>query len=84
LQDPVANEVPVAYVILHPEGELTEDALRAWCRGRVASYKIPRAIRFVPDVPRTPSPHGEKVQRGKLRERALAEFTRPRPAGASS
>ena len=32
---------------------------------------IPRGVRFVADVPRTPSPHGEKVQRVKLREMAL-------------
>jgi fatty-acyl-CoA synthase len=75
IPDPHANEVPVAYVILGAgAATLTEDALREWCRGRVASYKIPRAIRFVVDVPRTPSPHGEKVQRGKLREQALLEF----------
>jgi fatty-acyl-CoA synthase len=74
IPDPVANEVPIAYVILRPGAQLTEEGVRAWCRGRVASYKIPRAVRFVADVPRTPSPHGEKVQRGKLRERALAEF----------
>jgi hypothetical protein len=30
----------------------------------------------VTDVPRTPSPHGDKVQRGRLREQALEEFRR--------
>lgn len=40
-----------------------------------ASYKVPRAIRFVDDVPRTPGPHGDKVQRGKLRDLALKEPT---------
>jgi len=72
--DPETNEAPVAYVILRPAAQLGEDELRAFCRGRIASFKIPRAIRFVDDVPRTPGPHGDKVQKGKLREQALCEL----------
>ena len=64
----------MAYVILRPAAHLGEDELRAFCRGRIASFKIPRAIRFVDDVPRTPGPHGDKVQKGKLRELALCEL----------
>ena len=66
--DSKANEVPVAYVILKDGASLDEAALLGFCRGRIASYKIPRGVRFVRDVPRTPSPHGDKVQRGKLKE----------------
>jgi fatty-acyl-CoA synthase len=76
IPDPELNEAPVAYVILRPGARLTEEALRAWCRGKIASFKIPRAVRFVDDVPRTQGPHGDKVQRGKLRERAMEELTR--------
>ena len=71
--DPETNEAPVAYVIPRPHARLAEDELRAFCRGKIASYKIPRRIRFVSDVPRTPGPHGDKVQRGKLREQAIME-----------
>jgi fatty-acyl-CoA synthase len=66
----------VAYVIAADGARLTEDALRAFCRGRIASYKIPIAVRFVKDVPRTPSPHGDKVQRARLREQAIKELGR--------
>jgi fatty-acyl-CoA synthase len=72
--DPRANEVPVAYVILREGARLDEEALRAWCHGKIASFKIPRGVRFVKDVPRTPGPHGDKVQRVKLREIAREEF----------
>lgn len=72
--DPETNEAPVAYVILRGGTVLGEDELRGFCRGRIASFKIPRAVRFVDDVPRTPGPHGDKVQKGKLREQALAEL----------
>ncbi len=74
--DADSNEAPVAYVILRPDARLAEEELRAFCRGRIASYKIPRAVRFVADVPRTPGPHGDKVQKGKLREQALTELGR--------
>jgi fatty-acyl-CoA synthase len=71
--DPRTNEAPVAYVIVKDDARLTEDGLLAFCRGKIASYKIPRTVRFVKDVPRTPSPHGDKVQRGQLRAQALEE-----------
>jgi fatty-acyl-CoA synthase len=74
--DPELNEAPVAYVIPRPHARLTGDELRAFCRGKIASYKIPRVVRLVGDVPRTPGPHGDKVQRGKLRERAIEELGR--------
>ena len=72
--DATSNEAPVAYVIRKPGARVGEDELRAWCRGKIASFKIPRGVRFVADVPRTPSPHGDKVQRVKLREMALVDF----------
>ncbi len=68
------GEAPVAYVI-PKEGEiLTEAELVTHCKGKIASYKIPRHIRLVKDVPRTPGPHGDKVQKPRLREMAIEEF----------
>lgn len=72
--DPATNEAAVAYVIAREGAAPTEDDIKRYCRGRIASFKIPRAVRFVRDVPRTPSAHGDKVQRIKLREQALREL----------
>jgi fatty-acyl-CoA synthase len=72
--DPRTNEAAVAYVIAKEGAPVTDEELQRYCRGKIASYKIPRGIRFVKDVPRTPGPHGDKVQRLKLREQALEDF----------
>jgi fatty-acyl-CoA synthase len=69
--DPRLNEAAVAYVIPRPGARLTPDEVLAHCRGHIASYKVPRAVRIVDDVPRTPGPHGDKVQKARLREQFL-------------
>jgi fatty-acyl-CoA synthase len=71
--DPKMNEAAVAYVIPKPGELLTEADVITHCRGKIASYKVPRHVRIVADVPRTPGPHGDKVQKTKLREMFLAE-----------
>jgi len=69
--DPKLNEVAVAYVIPRPGAAVTPEEIVAHCRGKIASYKVPRHVRVVADVPRTPGPHGDKVQKGRLREQFL-------------
>jgi fatty-acyl-CoA synthase len=71
--DPRSNEVPVAYVIPRPGARLTAPEVIAHCQGRIASFKVPRHVRIVDDVPRTPGPHGDKPQKQRLREMFLAE-----------
>jgi fatty-acyl-CoA synthase len=71
--DPRTTEAAVAYVILRPGALLTAEALIAYCKGRIASFKVPRHVRIVADVPRTPGPHGDKAQKAVLREMFLAE-----------
>jgi fatty-acyl-CoA synthase len=71
--DPRTNEAAVAYVIPRPGATVTEDEVLAYCRGRIASFKVPRHVRVVADVPRTPGPHGDKVQKARLRALFLGE-----------
>ena len=71
--DSKLNEAAVAYVIARPGSPLTPDDVIAHCRGKIASYKVPRHVRIVDDVPRTPGPHGDKAQKSKMREMFLAE-----------
>lgn len=58
------GESPVAVVVREPGSELTEAALIAWARDRLAHYKCPVSVRFVDALPRNPS---GKVLRRVLR-----------------
>lgn len=53
IPDPVRGEVPKALVILRDGHQAGTQELLQWCRKRLASYKVPRAIAVVPDLPRT-------------------------------
>jgi fatty-acyl-CoA synthase len=60
-----------AWIILKPGEALTEDAVRDFCRGQIAHYKIPRHIRFVDSFPTTVT---GKVQKFAMRAAMIAEL----------
>jgi benzoate-CoA ligase len=53
-----------AFVVLKPGAHSDEAALKAFVKDRLAPYKYPRFIEFVPDLPKTAT---GKIQRFKLR-----------------
>ena len=55
------GEAVVATVVLRAEA--SEDELRAYCAARLASFKVPKSIRFADTLPRTRS---GKLARGRL------------------
>ncbi|TAJ45721.1 class I adenylate-forming enzyme family protein [Methanofollis fontis] len=59
------GEVPVAAVVLNPGHQITQADLEAYCRERLASYKVPREMVIVDDLPRV---GGWKLLRRTLRE----------------
>lgn len=65
------NEVGAACVVLNPGAQATAEQLIAFCRGQLASFKIPRYILFVKEYPMTSS---GKVQKFRLREIAMEEL----------
>jgi acyl-CoA synthetase (AMP-forming)/AMP-acid ligase II len=69
LPDPRLDEVPVAFVELMPGEELSGEEVIEYCRGKIASFKIPRQVRFVSEWPMSAT----KIQKTKLRERLAAE-----------
>jgi long-chain acyl-CoA synthetase len=47
------GEVPCAFVVLRPDATATEEELLAHCRANLARFKVPVAIRFRPNLPKT-------------------------------
>lgn len=55
LRDPVRGEVPVAFVEMEEGAAFSQADLLAWCRGRLAGYKVPRDIHRLDVLPRNPT-----------------------------
>jgi benzoate-CoA ligase len=64
-------DVPVACVVARDGAPVDPEALIAWCREGLASFKRPRHVLQIDDIPRTAT---GKVQRFRLRELAAARL----------
>jgi acyl-CoA synthetase (AMP-forming)/AMP-acid ligase II len=63
-------EIPVAAVELRPGMSATEQEIIAHCRDAIASFKVPRHVRFVTEWPMSAS----KIQKHRLRAALLDEL----------
>lgn len=63
-------EVPAAFVELQPGRSATPEELIEFCRRDIASFKVPRQIRFVTEWPMSSS----KIQKFRLRTALLEEL----------
>lgn len=69
MPDARLTEVPVAFIQLKPGASCTGEEIVAFCKGRIASYKVPRVVRFVDEWPMSST----KIQKHRLREALLRE-----------
>jgi fatty-acyl-CoA synthase len=81
IPDARLSEVGVACIVLNPGGEVSAADLIDFCRGRLASFKIPRHVLFVREFPMTSS---GKVQKFRLRESVMEALGIQEPANISS
>ncbi|MCH8108750.1 MAG: AMP-binding protein [Chloroflexi bacterium] len=65
------GEELMAWIMLRPDENATEDEIRDFCRGKIAHYKIPRYVKFVSEFPMTVT---GKVQKFHMREIAIKEL----------
>jgi len=72
------GEEVMAWVKLREGSTPTGDELAAWCKGKIASYKIPRHWKFVEGFPMTVT---GKIQKFKMREVAIEELGLEKAAG---
>jgi len=63
--DEVRGQIAKAFVVLQPGQAVTSDELIAFCKGKIATYKLPREVVVVNELPRTPT--------GKLLRRVLRQ-----------
>ena len=65
------GEELMAWVKVREGATLTDDALKEFCKGRIAHYKVPRYIKFTDEFPMTVT---GKIQKFKMRELAVEEL----------
>ena len=67
------TDVPVAFIQRTADSEITEDDVVGYCKGKVASFKIPRHVIFIDELPMTAS---GKIRKVELREDAVNRLGR--------
>ena len=65
------GEELMAWIVPRQGATLDEKAIAEFCRGQIAHFKIPRYVQIVDEFPMTIT---GKVQKYKLRERAIEEL----------
>ncbi len=63
------GEIVKSFVVLQPGAQMDAEEVIEFCRGGLAPYKVPRAIEFIDELPKS---NVLKVLRRVLRERELA------------
>jgi fatty-acyl-CoA synthase len=65
------GEEVCAWIRLREGQHATEDEIRDYCRGKIATFKIPRFIRFTTEFPMTVT---GKIQKFRMREQMVKEL----------
>ncbi|HEX6678932.1 MAG TPA: long-chain fatty acid--CoA ligase [Actinomycetes bacterium] len=73
--DSYRGEMVKAFVVLRPGEEATTDEIRSFAKERLAAYKVPRAVEFRDELPKTLI--------GKVLRRALVEEEQAEPQAAT-
>ena len=63
-------EVPAAFLQLKPDQTTTETEIIEFCRGNIATFRVPRYVRFVDEWPMS----GTKIKKFELRQRIADEI----------
>lgn len=69
--DPYRGETVKAWVVLKTGQSATEEEIRAWCKERMAPFKVPSAVEFRSELPKTTV--GKILRRELVREHKEAQ-----------
>jgi long-chain acyl-CoA synthetase len=67
VKDAQKGEIPKAYISLKAGEKATEKEIRDYLKEKIANYKLPRYIKFLDELPKTPT---GKILKKDLRELA--------------
>ena len=73
--DARCGEIPKIYVVLKEANSITGEDLIKWCKNHLTSYKVPKQVAFVDELP--------KSNVGKVLRRMLKEQSDKAPPSAS-
>jgi len=68
IPDKIFGESVKAYIVLNEGQEVSEQEMIDFCKERIASYKKPKFVEFIKELPRTST---GKVTKNVLKERAM-------------
>ncbi len=71
IPDEKYGEAIMAWVMLKPGVQATDEELREFCKGKIAHYKIPRYFKFVTAFPMTVT---GKIQKYQMRQQSTEEL----------
>lgn len=66
----MTEEDILACVVLRGEATLSAQQLTHWCAGRMTRFMIPRYVRVLPSLPKTPT---DKIEKFRLQEQGIAD-----------
>jgi 2-aminobenzoate-CoA ligase len=79
VSDAVRGQIAKAFVVLKPGQTVTSEQMIEFCRGKIATYKLPREVIVVDELPRTPT---GKLLRRILRQKEAQMRTAASPSAA--
>jgi long-chain acyl-CoA synthetase len=75
IPDAYRGEAPKSFVVSKPSEQLTKEEITAFCKERLAAYKVPKDIEFMTELP--------KSAVGKILRKELREMDKKKRQGAA-
>jgi len=66
--DPALGERVLACIVLNPSCSMTDEEVREYLSDKIAKYKIPEIVKFMPGLPRNPT---GKIMKHELQKMPL-------------
>ena len=65
------GEIGMLFIVLKDGAAMSDEAALAFCEGKLARYKMPKLVRFVPELPTNAA---QKIKRNELKKAYMEEL----------